>query len=120
MMTTTPYDARRAARIRDAFEAVYHLGHVVKDYPNVRKDGFGTSHLARIEKLLADTNETVAEMVTAERKQLLEQAQVDQQIEAQDVVVAFDGSGAASVVRAMEQTIPASLLERIASRTDCD
>lgn len=119
-MTTTPYDARRSMRIREAYEAVYHLAHVAKDYPNVRKDGFGLSHLDRVEKLLADTTAAVAEMVTAERKQLLDQAQVDQRIVTQDVVVEFDVPDANSVVRVMEQTIPQSLLERIRNRTDCD
>lgn len=107
-------------RIREAYEAVYHLAHVVKDYPNVRKDGFGLSHLARVEKLLADTTEVVTELGVSERKLLLDQTKPEPQQETPNVVVAFDGAGAPLVVRAMEQTIPPSLLERIASRTDCD
>lgn len=107
-------------RLREAYEAAYHLAHVVKDYPNVRKDGFGMSHLARIEKLLGDTTDVVTEAVASERKQLLDQTKPEPPPKTQDVVVAFDGAGAPLVVRAMEQTIPPSLLERIASRTDCD
>ena len=121
-MTTTPYDARRSMRIREASEKAYHLAHIVKDYPNHRKDGdeFGASQLNRIEKVLADTCDVVTEMVNAEHKQFQGQPRVEPDTEAPAVVVGFDGTGAPSVVRAMEQTVPQSLLERIAARTDCD
>lgn len=125
-MTTTPYDARRSMRIREASEKAYHLAHIIKDYPNHRRDGsqFGASQLDRIEKVLTETTEIVIEMANSEHKQLLDQRVDDTSPEpslvAQDVVVAFDGSGATSVARPMEQTIPPSLLERIRNRTDCD
>lgn len=142
-MTTTPYDARRSIRIREASEKAYHLAHIIKDYPNHRKDGsqFGASQLDRIEKVLAETTEMVIEMANAEHKQLLDQPGVEpvREAEARGVVLGFDGAlqtdYSSRIVadltpkvltltdadgRVMEQTIPPSLLERIAAREECD
>lgn len=110
-------------RIREASEKAYHLAHIIKDYPNHRKDGaqFGASQLDRIEKVLAETTEMVIEMANAEHKQLLDQTIIEPLSEADLIPITpkmftlTDADG-----RVMEQTIPPSLLERIAAREECD
>lgn len=121
-MTTTPYDARRSMRIREASERAYHLAHIIKDYPNHRKDGsqFGASQLDRIEKILAVTTAMVTEMVDAEHDQLLEQMNWEKRDEELGVSVGFKVSADSAGVRVVEQTIPQSLLDRIAAREECD
>lgn len=140
-MMTTPYDARRSMRIREASEKAYHLAHIIKDYPNHRKDGsqFGASQLDRIEKVLTETTAIVVEMANAEHKALLDQGYWEREDASRRTVIGFDGTPHSSSVprvvdesgpevititdtdsRVMEQTIPQSLLERIAAREECD
>lgn len=139
-MMTTPYDARRSMRIREASEKAYHLAHIIKDYPNHRKDGdeFGQSQLTRIEKVLSETAALVVTMVDDERKQFDVVAhkvsprlvgQTGPEFTIINPLVTVDDLAAANpntavdqttVARAMEQTIPPSLLERIAAREECD
>lgn len=125
-MMTTPYDARRSMRIREASEKAYHLAHIIKDYPNHRKDGaqFGASQLDRIEKVLTETTALVIEMANSEHKQLLDQANDEADwasiLDSPGVAVGFKSASDPAEVRAMEQTIPQSLLERIAAREECD
>lgn len=138
-MMTTPYDARRSMRIREASEKAYHLAHIIKDYPNHRKDGFefGKSQLTRIEKILSETAALIVTMVDDERKQIdtdthyfepklvgqtgPELQRITPPLTVDEITAAFPNPATDpnKVARVMEQTIPASLLERIASRKDC-
>lgn len=127
-------------RIREASEKAYHLAHIIKDYPNHRKDGsqFGASQLDRIEKVLTETTAIVIEMANSEHKQLLEQSSWEA-ADKERVVIGFNDARLDSPVsinvaetgpevitlsdtdgRVMEQTIPQSLLDRIAAREECD
>lgn len=109
-------------RIREASEKAYHLAHIIKDYPNHRKDGaqFGASQLDRIEKVLTETSAVVTEMVASEHRQILGQPGIDPLKEPQATVIGFNVASDPAEVRVMEQTIPPSLLERIAAREECD
>lgn len=120
---TTPYDARRATRLRDTSEAAYQLATVLKHYPSHRKDGakFGLSELERIEHHLGIVTALIAETVEAERKQIAEDARF---ITGATDVVTFRPGGVvaatAEVEKKCEPTVPVSLIDQIRTRTDCD